>query len=128
WHTVAPCVSRAGELDLRDSRRGVVVAGRGATGVEPFRAANWPVLADPLSGWRVPGAATVAAFDALLRHEDFAAEHVPDMIVRLGAPPLSKSLATWLAAQPCPQVAVGGWFDPDHTATTVVTGRACVRL
>ena len=127
WHAALSTPPHC-ELDLRGHRRGVVVVGRGATGVEAFAAVGWPVLADPLSGWRVPAATTVAAFDALLRHRRFATGHEPDMIVRLGAPPASKALAAWLATQTCEQLAVGGWLDPDRTATTVVAGRACFRL
>ena len=127
WHEVRAAAPQR-EFDLRGHRRGVVVAGRGARGVEAFAAAGWPVLADPLSGWRVPATTTVAAFDALLRHRRFAAGREPDVIVRLGAPPASKALAAWLATQTCEQLAVGGWLDPDRTATTVVAGRACFRL
>ncbi|MBK9181255.1 MAG: 2-succinyl-5-enolpyruvyl-6-hydroxy-3-cyclohexene-1-carboxylic-acid synthase [Acidimicrobiales bacterium] len=110
-----------------DGVRGVIVAGAGAG--EPVAvhalasAAGWPVLADPRSGCRVPGPSTVAAFDALLRHEPFAADHRPDVVLRLGAPPASKVLAQWLAASGARQVAIsadGRWWDPERTAALVV--------
>ncbi len=60
----------------RPAARGLIVAGAGAGTPEVVRrladTLGWPVLADPRSGARVPGAAgapTVAAADALLRVE-----------------------------------------------------------
>jgi 2-succinyl-5-enolpyruvyl-6-hydroxy-3-cyclohexene-1-carboxylate synthase len=51
---------------------------------------------------------TVAAYDDLLRHERFAADHTPTVVLRLGRPPASKVLAQWLAASGARQVQVGG--------------------
>ena len=82
-------------------------------------AAGWPVLADPRSGCRVARPNTVAAFDDLLRHPGFAADHTPEVVLRLGAPPASKVLAQWLAASGAEQVQVtasGAWVDPEATA------------
>jgi 2-succinyl-5-enolpyruvyl-6-hydroxy-3-cyclohexene-1-carboxylate synthase len=81
------------------------------------------VLADPRSGCRLPAPATVATFDDLIRHERFAADHTPTVVLRLGRPPASKVLATWLAGSGATQVqvdATGAWIDPEHTATAVV--------
>jgi 2-succinyl-5-enolpyruvyl-6-hydroxy-3-cyclohexene-1-carboxylate synthase len=86
-------------------------------------ATGWPVLADPRSGCRVPGAATVATFDSLLRHEGFAADHRPDVVVRLGSPPASRLLSEWLAGLDAFQVGVersGTWFDPDRVLDLLV--------
>ena len=57
---------------------------------------GWPVLADPLSGSRLEG--TIAAADAIVRTEP----PLPESIVLLGAPWLSRALATFVteAAQP----------------------------
>ena len=107
--------------------RGVVVAGAGAGDpavVHDLAAAlGWPVLADPRSGCRLPGASTVAAADALLRVPGFAAAHRPDVVLRLGAPWASRVLGEWLAALDAPQYLVdphGAWLDPGRSATTVV--------
>ena len=56
-----------------------------------------------------------APFDAVLRHERFAAE-APDVVVRLGRPASSKVLAQWVAASGATIVQVGGpgTIDPDH--------------
>lgn len=97
-------------LGLLDVQRGVIVAGNGVDdpgAVERLSAAtNWPVLADPLSGCRGI-AGSVSAFDALLRHAGFAADHAPQAVVQLGAAPASKVLSQWRASAPgCRHVAV----------------------
>lgn len=124
WHA-AERATGAGAVDLPDTERGVIVAGgRGADAASVLALADatgWPVLADPRSGCRVPG--TVGAADALLR-TPFADAHRPDVVVRLGEPPASKVLGEWLARSGARQLAVerdGTWFDPDRTASTVVT-------
>lgn len=90
--------------------RGIVVAGNGAG---PRFDPGWPVLADPTSGWRVPG--SIAAFDALIRS---GAMPTPEAVIRLGDPPASKVLAQWLGSLDVPQIAVGeGHADPERTAT-----------
>ena len=107
--------------------RGVIVAGAGAG--EPgavHRAAvalGWPVLAEPRSGCRVPTSTTVAAADALLRADGFAAGHRPEMVLRLGAPWASRVVGEWLAGLDGAQYLVdphGAWLDPGRSAATVV--------
>ena len=103
-----------------DRPRGVIVAG-GRGGADPgdvadlAEATGWPILADPLSGMRgLPGA--IGAFDALLRHERFAADHRPEIVVRIGRPPASRVLAEWIARSRPLVVGIGGpgVIDPDH--------------
>jgi 2-succinyl-5-enolpyruvyl-6-hydroxy-3-cyclohexene-1-carboxylate synthase len=108
--------------------RGVIVAGGDvgdpAAVLDLGDRLGWPVLADPRSGCRVPGPTSVGAFDALLRHERFAASHRPDVIVRLGDPPASKALAAWMTTSGARQYAVGaGWADPQRDADVVVRAR-----
>lgn len=84
---------------MLDVPRGVIVAGRGVddpAAVGRLAAAlGWPVLADPRSGCRhLPEA--VCAFDSLVRHAGFAADHRPDAVLHLGEPPASKVLGQWL--------------------------------
>lgn len=103
-----------------DRPRGVVVAGRGAGSVEAIGAladrTGWPVLADPRNGCRgLPGA--VCAFDDLLRHDRFARDHLPEVVVGLGEPPASKVLAQWIAGSGAEVVQVTehpGVIDPAH--------------
>ncbi len=118
-----------GEL-ARPGSRGVIVAGGGAG---PHRQAltalarelGWPLLADPRSGCRVAGTAVVAAADALLRHEGFAAEMTPEVVLRIGDPWASKVLAGWLsrtAAEGAVQVAVDpcwAWKDPGRDISLI---------
>ncbi len=133
WHTV---VDERAELDdasidslavALDAVRGVVIAGRGAGGPGIHSLAErlgWPVLADPRSSARVPARTTVAAFDALLRHPRFAADHRPEVVLRVGEQPASKVLAQWVASSGAREVVVhrrGAWIDPDRTAELVVT-------
>jgi 2-succinyl-5-enolpyruvyl-6-hydroxy-3-cyclohexene-1-carboxylate synthase len=106
------------------ARRGVIVAGRderdpqtsslGRAAAELAGAAGWPLLADPLSGARRPGA--IAHYDALLRDERFAASMRPDFVLRVGDLPVSKPLREWLAdLGEAPQVVLDGesaWQDP----------------
>jgi 2-succinyl-5-enolpyruvyl-6-hydroxy-3-cyclohexene-1-carboxylate synthase len=124
--------------DLLDEQRGVIVAGAGAGDHRAVHAlaakVGWPVLADPPSGCRVEARTTVAAFDALLRHEGFSADHTPSVVLRLGRPPASKVLSQWLAGSGARQVQVqrtDAWLDPEHTAAVRVLsdpGGLCLEL
>jgi 2-succinyl-5-enolpyruvyl-6-hydroxy-3-cyclohexene-1-carboxylate synthase len=96
-------------VDLLDTPRGVIVAGHGVDDPHAVQAladaTGWPVLADPLSGCQMVGAAVVR-FDAVLRHGGFATGHRPDVVLQLGMPPASKVLAQWLAVSEAVHVAV----------------------
>ena len=78
---------------------------------------GWPVLADPLSGSRVGG--TIAAADAIVRTEP----PLPECIVLLGAPWLSRALGTYVsaAARAGARIIVVDpfqqWADPSRVAT-----------
>ena len=104
------------------ARRGVLVAGRheratplGEAAGEFARVVGWPLLADPLSGAR-RGQAAIAHYDALLRDERWASAMVPDLVLRVGDLPVSKSLRGWLAGLVgVRQVALdpeAAWQDP----------------
>ena len=108
--------------------RGVILAG-GRSGeatadVVALRdLTGWPVIADPISRMRhVDGAVTTA--DSLLRDEKFAADHLPDVVVRIGRPAASKVLAQWarratLAGATLIQIGGPGVIDPDHDVSAV---------
>jgi 2-succinyl-5-enolpyruvyl-6-hydroxy-3-cyclohexene-1-carboxylate synthase len=78
---------------------------------------GWPVLADPLSGGRFEG--TIAAADAIVRTEP----PLPECVVMLGAPWLSRALGTYVsnAARAGARVVVidprWQWADPSRVAT-----------
>ncbi len=105
---------------LLNSQRGVIVAGHGCGDPDAVvllaQALGWPVLADSRSGLRHFREVAVAAADQLLRHNRFASQHIPDVVLRLGEPPASKVLTQWLTASNAVQIqisAVPTWADPD---------------
>src|SRR5258706_2325271 len=110
-----------GLLAVCEEPRGVIVAGRGAGDPEAVHtladAFGWPVLADPVSGCRLPRRTTIAAFDSLLRHASFATDHRPRLVLRLGAPPASQVLAEWLKSSGAVPISVqptSASIDPRH--------------
>jgi 2-succinyl-5-enolpyruvyl-6-hydroxy-3-cyclohexene-1-carboxylate synthase len=122
----APGVRRIDDVPAGlDRQRGViVVGGRSGTSAHDVAAfaerSGWPVLADATSGVRaLPGAVTV--FDAMLRHQDFADAHLPEVVVRIGRPPASRVLAEWISRSEALQVQVGGpgVIDPNHRVAAV---------
>lgn len=106
---------------LRPGLRGLIVAGPDAA-LAPDLAAllaggtGFPVLADATSGLRrpaVPGC--VGALDALV--DAGPGRQAPDLILRLGGPPLARAAFEWLGRQACPQIVLGGPADADFLAT-----------
>lgn len=87
-----------------------------------------PVVAEPASNLRRPAlaAALVDGADALLRAATFRDAHRPDVVLRVGTAPTSRSLLSWLGAHPeIPQVVLdgeGGWSDPAGVTAAVVAG------
>jgi 2-succinyl-5-enolpyruvyl-6-hydroxy-3-cyclohexene-1-carboxylate synthase len=104
-----------------DRQRGVIIAG-GRSGVPPSdvlelaERLGWPILADPCSGLRE---FAVTAFESILRHPEFARAHSPEIVVRVGRPPASKTLSEWVVASGAPVLQVGGpgVIDPDRNVT-----------
>jgi 2-succinyl-5-enolpyruvyl-6-hydroxy-3-cyclohexene-1-carboxylate synthase len=91
---VRPADRPAGPLKL--SGQGLIIAGGGASSdpsqlLRLGRQLGWPVLADPRSGCRLVG--TVAAADTIVRTHPA----LPDTIVLLGTPWLSKALTEYVA-------------------------------
>ena len=117
-----------------DKSRGVIVAG-GRSGAAArdvgalVEATGWPLLADPTSGLRDTTVA-VAAFDAVLRHERFAADHVPDVVIRIGRPPASRVLGEWIAGSDAIVVQIGGpgVIDPDHRVVAQLSPAALAAI
>lgn len=135
WHTGGGsrvAVERSGAqrlTELLDADRGVIVVGAG--GGDPGaalalgEATGWPVVADPRSGARGAHRSVVAHADLLLRHRPTAETLRPDVVLRLGSPPVSKVVGAWLAASGARQVVVAAgarWSDPDRTAAHVHHG------
>jgi 2-succinyl-5-enolpyruvyl-6-hydroxy-3-cyclohexene-1-carboxylate synthase len=101
----------------------IIVGGQNPTPPDPAlvqtlaQRLNWPVLADPRSGCRYPG--TIAAADAIVR----TGPPLPDTLVLLGSPWLSKGLGEYVsrAAEQGARVVVidpwHQWTDPTRVAT-----------
>lgn len=89
-------------FSLPPVERGVIVAGGPiddpAAVLRLAEQWQWPVLADPRSGCRVPHPAVIAHADGLLRD---VAPRV-DLVVRFGSLPASKVVNQWLGAQSVP--------------------------
>lgn len=116
--------------------RGVIACGPSDRGAEYAsavtelaRAAGWPVLADPASQLRcgahtASGAPVIANTEFLLRDGAFAEAHAPEVVLRLGATPVSKAFRLWLERRPPAELLVvdpeGGWSDPSHLASRVL--------
>lgn len=110
-------------------RRGLIICGPGcppgladAAGRLATRL-DFPILADPLSGVRCgphDRRLVLAAYDAYLRDERFAARHGPELVLRFGAMPTAKPLLQFLQRHPAAhQVVVdegGGWREPTSLA------------
>ncbi len=80
--------------------RGTIVAGSLRQDAAPvLRLAEklaWPLIAESTSGLRVPGA--ISAGQLLLGDEGFASEHVPDVVLQIGAAPVSRAGLAFVAA------------------------------
>jgi 2-succinyl-5-enolpyruvyl-6-hydroxy-3-cyclohexene-1-carboxylate synthase len=78
--------------EIAGARRGMLYAGglRGPSLEVPDLGAalDWPVVAEPTSGCRVPGVLGAGQF--LLATDAFRARHLPDLVVQFGAAPTSR--------------------------------------
>jgi 2-succinyl-5-enolpyruvyl-6-hydroxy-3-cyclohexene-1-carboxylate synthase len=109
---------------------GLILAG-GRSGVDAASLAalhaltGWPILADPISGMRhLDGVVTTS--ESMLRSASFADSHSPDVIIRVGRPSTSKTLAQWIdraVAGGAQLVQVGGpgLIDPGRNVDAVAT-------
>ncbi len=124
-------------IESARGRHGLVVAGPESGGlpapevVALARALGWPVLADPLSGLRAGThdlEGVIETYDVLTRSAAFIADRTPEVTLRFGAAPTSKSLNVWLGAHPEVDSwivdAEGQWREPDATVSTMLRGDA----
>jgi 2-succinyl-5-enolpyruvyl-6-hydroxy-3-cyclohexene-1-carboxylate synthase len=81
------------EGELTSTTEGLILAGSMReplpTLPELARRAGWPLLAEPTSNLRVPGALSAGSF--LLADARFVEEHVPEIVVQFGAAPTSRA-------------------------------------
>ncbi len=84
-----------------------------------------PILADGLANLRMGShdrSQIVARGDTVLRSERFRSSHRPDLVLRFGGTPTSKTVLTWLASLEVDQIVVddGGWIEPTIRPVTMV--------
>jgi 2-succinyl-5-enolpyruvyl-6-hydroxy-3-cyclohexene-1-carboxylate synthase len=109
---------------------GLILAG-GRSGVDAASVAalhaltGWPILADPISGMRhLDGVVTTS--ESMLRLASFADGHLPDVVVRVGRPSTSKTLAQWIdravsGGAQLVQIGGPGLIDPGRNVDAVAT-------
>ncbi|HEY6622859.1 MAG TPA: 2-succinyl-5-enolpyruvyl-6-hydroxy-3-cyclohexene-1-carboxylic-acid synthase [Acidimicrobiales bacterium] len=134
WHRVEagrspPPASVVAEL-AGAGPRGIILAGAGCGDPEAIcrlsRSTGWPVLADPRSQSRIASPGLVGAADGIVRCRPFTERFVPEVVLRLGAPWVSKVVNEWLADASragCLEFVVDPfwrWLDPERGSTTVV--------
>ena len=122
---------------LKSHERGVIIVGPDAAGgieaqnevvaavMELSAATAWPVIGEPIAGIRRArgdSAGTVIAnADHLLRQSDVGEKLCPDVVVRLGGIPTTKSVRLWLEAHRPTHVVLidpaNRWNDPSFVVT-----------
>lgn len=142
WATVTPAMAMPPPAEIqvlleiaRAWDRGLVVCGplapdpgRSSAIAELARLTGWPIFADPTSqlrrGPHVANAPILAHGDLLLRDPQLARDFAPDVVLRIGDSPVSKSLRLALEARPPKHMILLDpdrvWHDPSHWASRVV--------
>ena len=107
--------------------RSVVVLGDGPSGpaeqaLRLAEARGWPVVAEPSSG-AASSPALVPAAELVLADPGFLDAHLPDRVLVVGRPTLSRVLGRLVSAAPADVVgAAGRWSDPAREAGRVLPG------
>lgn len=114
-------------FEVLHGKRGVVMAGRGATSevLELAKALGWPVFADARSDLRICDENVLVAFDPILRSAKFADAHFPEVVLRVGEPAASKVTAQWLSRSEAITLQLQDTemvIDPDHSASLTFVG------
>ncbi|QAA22512.1 2-succinyl-5-enolpyruvyl-6-hydroxy-3-cyclohexene-1-carboxylic-acid synthase [Sporolactobacillus terrae] len=116
---------------INAAQRGIILCGALAREARSSilalaRHAGFPILADPLSQLR-RGAheqkLVIENYDLFLRCREIASCFKPDLIIRFGAPPVSKSVKLWMEDQECANLVIDAgadWRDPACKATHMV--------
>ena len=117
---------------LHSAERGIIVCGPQhqpglAEAVTVLaRRLNYPVLADPLSQVRCSphdGSLVIDSYDTFLRDPSMAASLAPEVVLRFGAAPTSKTLGQYIERHRSAYqllVGDGGWNDPFHASSEVL--------
>jgi 2-succinyl-5-enolpyruvyl-6-hydroxy-3-cyclohexene-1-carboxylate synthase len=119
----------------RRSARGLIVCGPAGLWQAPrpddvlslSRLTGFPVLAEAASQLRFAGLGDelIDGFDGLLQVDRFARTHAADMILQLGAPPISSAWERFLAQHTHARlhvISTQAWADPSGRAVAVAQG------
>jgi len=127
----------------RGTERGLIVCGPGPLRQRRLResvdrlarATGFPVLAEATSQLRVgaarDGVVRCDAFDAVLRSPGFRERHRPDVVVQIGAAPISSGYERYaLAHADVASIVIApfGWQDPFSRATELILGDPLLTL
>ena len=119
---------------LLSATRGVIVAGAGVDQprfvFELAQTLQWPIIADQRSGCRVPAsvgqeAVIISTADVMLRDVATAGQLKPEVILRIGDPPVSKVVNAWLndcGATYCAISTTPALIDPDNRVQLHIVG------
>ena len=132
---LSPSASERKALNkMLSSSRGVIVAGAGVDQprfvFELAKTLQWPIIADQRSGCRVPAsveqdALIVSTADVMLRDVATAMQLKPEVILRIGDPPVSKVVNAWLndcGATYCAISTTPALIDPDNRVQLHIVG------
>ena len=132
---LSPSASERKALNkLLSATRGVIVAGAGVDQprfvFELAQTLQWPIIADQRSGCRVPAsvgqeAVIVSTADVMLRDIATATQLKPEVILRIGDPPVSKVVNAWLndcGATYCAISTTPALIDPDNRVQLHIVG------
>ncbi|MBT2738951.1 2-succinyl-5-enolpyruvyl-6-hydroxy-3-cyclohexene-1-carboxylic-acid synthase [Bacillus sp. ISL-7] len=118
---------------LNKTNKGVIICGN--MGCSEFPRAvtqlaeklNFPIIADPLSQLRSGQHSLkniIETYDTFLRNEDAKTFLKPEVVIRLGAMPISKALTIFLKENGDAEQFVidggGGWRDPSSLSTSMI--------
>ena len=126
----------AGECFDLDQARGLIVCGSDldeadARAIQELSThLGWPLLADPLSGFRWNGAASkqvIDAYDLFLRSSTFVEQSRPNAVLRFGGMPTSKVLNLFLAESNSADHVWVGTFAKDRDPITTRTKIRCAK-
>lgn len=134
WHVVTKPVLAAPESTIRmfvecaSGRKGVFVLGAAAVDADLVQQASerlgWPVLTTPRSPVCGNARNALGAAHALVRDEAFARSHVPEIVVHVGDPLISRPVTAWLKASGAVEWSVepgSSWQGETQRAAHVVS-------
>ena len=125
-------VARLADL-IQENPRGVIIAGPSTPPDDGLigtlsKAAGYPILAEPLSGIRFGDQAhghIISSYDTFL-HTSIAGSLKPELVIQIGAMPVSTALLNYLSLHPHARRVVltesGQWADGLHLTSDVIQG------